>query len=155
MSVRVCARWMENGRHKTLSWGWGGVGDAPLLYPFRWRRGLPSQRGRRSRKVGFCQCCICQEAACPKAWRCRGLLGKRFPLQYRLAPVCWCLHVYMCTRVSACLFCGFLYLFVILDKGWLGWLAGSWEGLSCWRFQIEPVSGSAQLLETVTFLVEI
>lgn len=36
-----------------------------------------------------------------------------------------------------------------------GWLAGSWEGLSCWRFQIEPVSGRAQLLETVTFLVEI
>lgn len=74
--------------------------------------------------------------------------------------VCICVNtrLSLCTCVSACLLCGFLYLFVILDTGWLGllgWLMGSWEGLSCWRFQIEPVSGRAQLLETVTFLLEI
>lgn len=74
--------------------------------------------------------------------------------------VCICVNMRLslCTCVSACLLCGFLYLFVILDTGWLGllgWLVGSWEGLSCWRFQIEPVSGRAQLLETVTFLLEI
>lgn len=151
MSVCVCAHWIENGRHKALSWGWGALHCSILSVG---GEGFPSHRGRRLRKVGFCQCCTCQEAACWKAWRCRELLDKRFPLLCRLAPVCWCLHVYMCTCVSACLFCRFLYLSFWTRGGW-GWLAGSWEGLSCWRFQIEPVSGSAQLLETVTFLVEI
>lgn len=139
MSVRESALCMESGRH-CLVWG------APLPQPFRRRKRAPSQRARRSRKVGFCRCCTCQEAAVGKAWRCRELLDKRFPPLYPLAPVCWCLHLCeyaslsLCTCVSACLLCGFLYLFVILDTGWLGWLGwlvGSWEGLSCWRFQAE------------------
>lgn len=157
MSVRESAHCMESGRH-CLVWG------APLPQPFRRRKRAPSQRARRSRKVGFCRCCTCQEAAVGKAWRCRELLDKWVPPHCTLWPqfvgVCICVNMRLslCTCVSACLLCGFLYLFVILDTGWLGllgWLVGSWEGLSCWRFQIEPVSGRAQLLETVTFLLEI
>ena len=83
-----------------------------------------------------------------KAWRPGESLGKWifvFPLYpspavYLLGCVCVC----VCAR--ACLLLGFLYLFVILGRGWLGWPAGSWEGLSCWGFQIELVSGWAQLL---------
>lgn len=94
--------------------------------------------------MGFCQCCPCQEAACWKAWT---GASPTVPFGPSLL-VCACVHVYLCD----CLLVLWISVFVILDKGWL---AGSWEGLSCWRFQIEPVSGSAQLLGTVTFLVEI
>lgn len=91
-----------------------------------------------------------------KAGRCGELLDKSFPHTVPLVGVvCVCMCLSLCTCVSACLLCGSLYLFVILDEGWLGWLVGSWEGLSCWRFQIEPGFSRAQLLETVTFLAEI
>lgn len=72
-----------------------------------------------------------------------------FPL-YPSLPICWCVCARVrareCVCVHTCLLLRFLYLFVILGRGWLGWPAGSWEGFSCWRFQIELVSGWAQLL---------
>lgn len=120
--------------------------------------------GEEVEEGGFLSMLYLPGSCCWESLEMQGIVGQVGSPHCTLWPqfvgVCICVNMRLslCTCVSACLLCGFLYLFVILDTGWLGllgWLVGSWEGLSCWRFQIEPVSGRAQLLETVTFLLEI
>lgn len=134
MSVRESAHCMESGRH-CLVWG------APLPQPFRRRKRAPSQRARRSRKVGFCRCCTCQEAAVEKAWRCRELLDKWFPPLYPLAPVCWCLHLCEYASLSVhlceCLLAVWIPVFICHFGHGLAGLAGLAGG----------ELGGAQLLE--------
>lgn len=62
-------------------------------------------------------------------------------------PACCGGRVYVSACVRACLSLGFL-LFVILGRG-------GWEGLSCWRFQIDLVQAGHSCCGTATFLVEI
>ena len=101
--------------------------------------------------MDFCQSSACWEPSCCElegleTWGVIGQVDFCFPTlpftRSLLVGVCVC----VCVCARACLLLGFLYLFVILGRGWLGWPAGSWEGLSCWGFQIELVSGWAQLL---------
>lgn len=122
----------------------GGGGFPPLA-------GLKSRPPREwgLRKVDFCQSSACWEPSCCElegleTWGVTGQVGF-FP-HSTLHPqfTCWGVCARAC--MLACLLLGFLYLFVILGRGWLGWPAGSGEGLSCWGFQIELVSGWAQLL---------
>lgn len=144
MSVRVCTLDGERRAPGTVL----GVGGTPFALSFQSEERASFSEGKEVEKGGFLSVLYLPGSCMLEGLEMEGIIGQAVsPTIYPLVPVCWCLHVYMCTCVSVCLF--------ILDKGWLGWLAGSWEGLSCWRFQIEPVSGSAQLLETVTFLIEI
>jgi hypothetical protein len=143
----VRAGWIDVLSH------WLFQGLAPLLWPLgptqSWRGGLPapsSPAGIEIEEGGFCRCSACQ-GVLPRA----GRLGDLKSLDKWLFPphyTHWCvLCVFLCVCTwSVCLLVGWISLFVILVRGWLSWLAGSWEGFSCWRFQIELVSGRAQLL---------
>lgn len=141
--------------------GWRTAGNgfrgelAPLLQPLspapRRRRGFPSQREWRWRKVGFCRCSACRGALLLWAGRLgdlgiSGQVAPRYP-HPQFVGVC----VYMCVmcvrmHAPACCLDFAIYLSFGAGGGWPGWPARSWEGFSCWRFQIELVSGRAQLL---------
>lgn len=155
MSVCVSAR--PDGEQQALAL----AGElAPLLQPLspapRRRRGFPSQREWRWRKVGFCRCSACPGALLLWAGRLGdlgidGQVAPRYPYPQFVGVCMYVCNV--CTYACACLLLGFFYLFVIWGRGWLaggggwaGWPVGRWEGFSCWRFQIELVSGRAQLL---------